>query len=100
MTLKPLTSAVLMTLLAVSGAKAQMRVDVSKVTCKQYVLYRIIDAKTLSIWLSGHFNEQRNNTIVNVSALKDNHETPLKDCWSHYDAPLMAAVTAALGDKK
>jgi len=44
--------------------RAQVTLDLSKVTCEQYVGYKITDPKNISIWLSGYFNGKRGNTIV------------------------------------
>ena len=61
----------LFALISISPTQAQMTVDLTKVTCKQFVTYEITDARSLSLWLSGYFNAQRKNTTVDVSAFSE-----------------------------
>lgn len=79
-------------LISISPTQAQMTVDLTKVTCKQFVTYEITDARSLSLWLSGYFNAQRKNTTVDVSAFRKKSNA-LKDyCLSHFEIPLMDAA--------
>src|SRR3954453_16116245 len=81
-----------MTLLTACPAHAQLTVDMSKVTCKQFVTYEITDARSLSIWLSGYFNAQQKNTTVDINAFRKKSNA-LKDyCLSHFETPLMDAA--------
>lgn len=57
-------------LFGASAANAQMTVDVSKITCKQLITYEITDARSISIWLSGYFNAQENNTVLDVARFR------------------------------
>jgi acid stress chaperone HdeB len=82
----------LFALVGISPTQAQMTVDLTKVTCKQFVTYEITDARSLSLWLSGYFNAQRKNTTVDVSAFRKKSNA-LKDyCLSHFETPLMDAA--------
>jgi HdeA/HdeB family len=51
-------------LLSASEARAQMTVDVAKITCRQYLFDRNFSPRVPMIanWLSGYFNGQKNNT--------------------------------------
>ena len=87
-------------LFGTSAANAQMTVDVSKITCKQLITYEVTDARTISIWLSGFFNAQQNNTIIDVSRFRS-RSNALKDfCMSHHDVPVIDAAKTVLGGKK
>jgi acid stress chaperone HdeB len=89
-----------MTLLTACPAHAQLTVDMSKVTCKQFVTYEITDARSLSIWLSGYFNAQQKNTVVDVNKFR-NRSNALKDfCLTHQDVGLMEAAKTVVGAKK
>jgi len=87
-------------LFGTSAANAQMTVDVSKITCKQLITYEVTDARTISIWLSGFFNAQQNNTIIDVSRFRS-RSNALKDfCMSHHDVPVIDAAKTVLSGKK
>ena len=82
------------------AAKAQMTIDLSKVTCKQFITYEITDARSLSLWLSGYFNAQQNNTTVDVSKFRDRSNALKEYCFTHQGEPLMAAAKTVVSSKK
>ena len=53
--------------LAVPAAQAQVTIDISKITCDQYMGYKIINPYSLAMWLSGYYNAQRGNTIIETT---------------------------------
>ena len=46
---------ILLALLFSEHARAQVMVDVSKITCDQFVTYKIVNPEYLAIWLSGYY---------------------------------------------
>src|SRR4051812_38992454 len=82
------------------GAQAQMTVDLAKVTCKQFVTYEITDARSLSLWLSGYFNAQQNNTTVDVSKFRSRSNALKEYCLTHQDTSLMEAAKTVSYAKK
>jgi hypothetical protein len=40
---------------AVVPAHAQVTVDVSKITCEQYILFTVADPHDIAVWLSGYY---------------------------------------------
>ena len=46
---------------ATASAQAQVIVDVSKITCDQYVHAKITTPNLLAAWMSGYYNAKRNN---------------------------------------
>ena len=89
-------------LLVVSAAVAQVSIDVSKITCNQFVLDQVTDFRTLTAWLDGFYSGKRNNTVVDTSALQRNANKVEEYCRTHRDMLLMQAVETTLGggDKK
>jgi hypothetical protein len=81
-------------------AQAQLTVDMSKVTCKQFVAYEITDARSLSIWLSGYFNAQQNNMVIDVSKFRSRSNALKEFCLMHQDVALMEAAKTVVGAKK
>jgi acid stress chaperone HdeB len=78
-----------------SRADAQVLVDVSRITCDQYITQRITHSRTVSIWLSGFYAGRRNNPVVDTQALDRNSNRLSRFCESHRDMPLLDAVEAA-----
>ena len=95
--LKPLLLGSMFALLVVSAAPAQVTIDVSKITCGQYVLDQVTDFRTLNAWLDGFYSGRRNNTVVDVQALERIADKVEEYCRSHRDMALMQAVETTLG---
>ena len=75
-----------------SDARAQVTLDVSKVTCDQYVGYKITNPQNIAIWLSGYYNGKRGNTIVDTQGLAA-HAKKLQDfCLRNPATPVMQAT--------
>jgi len=73
-------------------ARAQVTIDLSKVTCDQYVGYKITDPQNIAIWLSGYFNAKRGNTIIDTQAF-DASTKKLRDyCFRNPATPVMQAT--------
>jgi hypothetical protein len=81
-------------------ARAQLTVDMSKVTCKQFVTYEITDARSLSIWLSGYFNAQQKNMIIDVSKFRERSDALKEFCLTDQDVALMEAAKTVIGTRK
>ena len=96
--LKPLLLGSMFALLVVSAAPAQVTIDVSKITCDQYVLDKVTDFRTITAWLDGFYSGRRNNTVIDVQALERIAEKVEEYCRSHRDMALMQAVETTLGE--
>jgi len=86
-------------LLGTQEAKAQMTVDVAKITCRQYLFDKVLSprAPMIANWLSGYFNGQRNNTVVDVGAMARNKDKVEDYCRMNQDVTLIEAAKSALG---
>lgn len=71
---------------------AQVTIDASKVSCEQFVLYKVASPDAIAIWLHGYFSGQRDNTTVDVEALKSNAKKVRDYCAQNADVSLMQAV--------
>ena len=83
--------------LVISAAQAQVTIDVSKIACEQFRGYAITDPNNIALWLSGYYNGQRGNTIVNVQVFKENLEKVKDYCITNPKVTVMQAVEAILG---
>ena len=95
--LKPLLLGSMFALLVVSAPLAQVTIDVSKITCEQYVLDQVTDFRTITAWLHGFYSGRRNNTVIDVQALERIADKVEEYCRSHRDMALMQAVETTLG---
>ena len=61
--------------LALSTAQAQTTIDVTKITCEEFVAATIASPDNIALWLSGYYHGKRGSTTIDVEQLK---EQPLK----------------------
>jgi HdeA/HdeB family len=81
-------------------AQAQVTVDVSKITCEQYLKDEITFSQNVVMWLSGYYNGKRNNTIIERTALKKDEAKVNQYCYQHRETTVMDAVKNVLGFDK
>lgn len=96
----PLLLGMVSLLLAIPVAHAQVQVDVSKITCEQYILFKVADPREISIWLSGYYHGKAGSTVVDTQTLKDNSEKLTRHCRANLQQPVMRAVETLLGPGK
>jgi acid stress chaperone HdeB len=89
----------LIAIIGASQARAQVTVDVAKITCRQLFFDKTIspNEKSLALWLSGYFNGKRGNTVLDLGALAKNVDKVEDYCRLNQDVTVMDAVTKALG---
>ena len=80
-------------------AFGQVVVDVSKITCDQYVHSKIAAPSLIAAWLSGYYNAKRNNKIIDLESLEDNVSKVKNYCYDekNFKVPIMKAVEPVLG---
>ncbi|MGN6750008.1 MAG: HdeA/HdeB family chaperone [Xanthobacteraceae bacterium] len=86
-------------LLSASEAPAQMTVDIAKITCRQDLFARTFSprAPMIANWLSGYFNGQKNNTVVDLGVMARNKDKVEDYCRLNQDVTLIEAAKTALG---
>ena len=78
------------------GLKAQVTIDVAKVSCSQFALYKVASPDTLAIWLHGYYSGKRGTTVVDVESLKANMKKLRDYCVQNPDVTLVEAVEEVL----
>jgi len=78
-------------------AKAQVVVDVSKITCDQFATYKIENPEYIAIWLSGYYHGTRGDMKVDIQTLSADAKKVEVYCLSKPDVPLVQAVKTVLG---
>ena len=88
----------LATALAVSSsASAQVMVDLSKMTCDQFIKYKVADPKLISAWLNGYFHGKRGDTMIDTQKLNTDADEVEKFCFKNHDTLLMQSVESVIG---
>jgi HdeA/HdeB family len=87
-------------LVIIVPAGAQIAIDMSKITCKEYTLDTLTLSDNIAYWLNGYYNARRGNTVLNDLALKDYVLQVTNYCASHQDSPVMKAAEAVLNSKE
>jgi hypothetical protein len=79
-------------LAAVPAARAQVSIDMSKVTCEQYLGYKIVNPNDIAMWLSGYYNAKRGNTIIDTETLAAQKRDLQEYCLRNFTVPVMQAI--------
>ena len=80
-------------------AAAQVTVDVSKITCQQYILFAVGDPHDIAVWLSGYFNGIRQNTVLDTQQFREHAKKVMDFCESNPKSLVMDSVERVLGVK-
>jgi len=89
--------AVLFCLASASGAAAQIKIDVSRITCQQFLHDTITVPDSIAYWLAGYYDAQLGNTEFDINVLKHNVSKLQDYCEKHQDVTIMTAVETLLG---
>lgn len=83
------------------AARAQVTLDVAKITCDQFAGYKITNPQNIAIWLSGYHNGKRGNTTLDTQKLIANAKALQKYCIQNPQTLVMNAVETLFGtDRK
>jgi acid stress chaperone HdeB len=83
--------------LSVGGpASAQVMLDVSKVTCWQFVTYKVTSPKYLAVWLSGYDHGRRGDVVLDMQQVVANADKLEAYCTKNPDVPMMQAAETIL----
>ena len=78
-------------LAANSMASAQVTVDVSKITCDEFVKYDVADPRQIAAWISGYYHGLHNNPVDKQQTLEGSEKIE-GYCFKHPDALLMETL--------
>jgi acid stress chaperone HdeB len=73
-------------------AKTQVIVDLSVITCGQYMGKDRDTQDVLAAWMSGYFNAAKNQSMVDLSRFERNRKAVEKYCKTHKLETLMSAI--------
>jgi len=84
---------------AAPDARAQVTIDMAKITCDQYLGYKIINPNDVAMWLSGYYNAQRGNTTIDPQVLEAQTSTLQEYCLRNQKTPVMQAIDTLFHNK-
>jgi hypothetical protein len=76
----------------VQPLQAQVTIDVSKITCEQFILFKIMDPEKIAYWLSGYYNAKRDNTVIDPQVFTEIFDRMKDYCRSNLKLTVMQAV--------
>jgi hypothetical protein len=82
----------MLSVLMVPPARAQVTIDVAKITCEQFISWSVTDPRYVILWLHGYHNGKRNNTLVDQETLKEDAAKVRDYCRSNRERTVMQAV--------
>ena len=83
-----------------ADAQMNMNIDLSKATCEQIYKSKIGTARNIGFWLSGFYHGKRNDTVLDVKALKPNVKELTTYCVRNPQTLVMDAIESLFGEKK
>ena len=95
-----MVAALVLALAPCSVAQSQVTIDVAKITCDQFVLFKVTDPRNIAIWLSGYYHGKRDNTLVDTQQLAAYADKVKSFCLQKPQATVMQAVETVFGAPK
>ena len=96
----PILLGSLLALLTVMPVNAQVTMDVSKITCEQFLLWKVANPDKIAIWLSGYFNGKRGNTVIDIKQLEEYASKLTGHCRANYNMTVLHAAEAVIAANK
>ena len=84
--------------LAVSPARAQLSVDVTRATCSDFIAMPADQARLFSAWISGYFSQKVGRVLLDFGKYDASGERLRVWCRVHSDDTIMKAIES--GDVK
>jgi acid stress chaperone HdeB len=85
-------------LIGLQAVQAQVTIDITKITCNQFLAGQLTDSRTLAIWLNGYLNGARGKTLVDPLSLEENNL--INYCLSHSNMLVLDAARNVVGADK
>jgi hypothetical protein len=73
-------------------AKAVVKVEMTEITCKQFIDYSFDKSEAIGAWMSGYWNAQRRLETLDITRYKANSKRVSDYCKRHPKAKLMATI--------
>lgn len=93
--MKPLYRAIIVAsaiLILAGPAKAQVMVDMSRITCKQFMDYAFDKQEVIGAWMSGYFNASLNRKTLDIARYQTNSKRVSDYCKRHRKETLLSVI--------
>jgi acid stress chaperone HdeB len=78
-------------LIGLQAVQAQVTIDITKITCNQFLAGQLTDSRTLAIWLNGYVNGARGKTLIDSLSVGENNL--IDYCVSHNETDGVCRAT-------
>ena len=85
-------------LIGLQAVQAQVTVDITKITCNEFLTGQLTDSRSLAIWLNGYVNGARGKTLIDPLSVGENNL--IDYCVSHTNALVLDAPRNVVGADK
>jgi acid stress chaperone HdeB len=85
------TGAIIASILMTSSAYAQTTIDVTKISCEQFINHEVVETDRIADWLAGFYAGKRGNTTVNLEQTRRNLQQLKNHCRYSQDNLMDAA---------
>ncbi len=92
-------ASILLAFVGAGPAAAQVSLEIAKITCGQYLSYKVANPKSIAIWLNGYYHGKRGDTVIDTQQLDQDTDKIQKYCAENPDALLMQAVETVVGPR-
>jgi acid stress chaperone HdeB len=79
---------------------AQVTIHVSKITCEQFILFKVTDPQKFAIWLSGYYHGKRAPSRWSTRKPAEFSDKTKDYCRANLTVPVMQAVDTLIAGKK
>jgi acid stress chaperone HdeB len=85
-----------------SSAQAQVTIEVSKITCDQFVHGKVGPSRSVGLWLSGFYNGRKDNTSFDLKAFEAKLSELEHFCYDqkNWNVPVIQAIEQKFGEVK
>jgi acid stress chaperone HdeB len=86
--------AIIVGIASVSLARTQDLIDLSRITCEDFIFYKTSNPNAIAHWLSGYYHGKINDPVVHPQALEKNVERVRGFCTEakNYKTTLMKVI--------
>jgi acid stress chaperone HdeB len=98
--IESIAAALLFCLLTSPTVRAEITIDVSRLSCKEFMSDVVTWPDNMAYWLSGYYNGKRGNTVIDVVGLRDYANKVEQYCISNKEMTVMKAAETVLNGSK
>ena len=85
---------------SVPAARAQVTLDISKVTCDQFHAYKITNPQNIAIWVNGYYHGKRSDVTLDTQRLVENARKLRDYCRRNRQTLVLDAVETLFGKER